>query len=1304
MKRSGPAGKWKIWTLLILAAILVLSVHVSAGAVIEQAVWDTGKLTQSGDNETFVKGAPNTPIYLDLMTLTDENVRPVIELIPGSGKPSYRIVSGTGLDEVALFLRDNSSMPLRKDQDNFFPGNQFRFIYSGCATLQDGSAADVVYTFRNLHISLSSALTEEEVGKINEDVEIYLCNGKQLYSTARNMPAGRVQVDGVSVHRRFVGVSVDMRVQIMQDGVPVDGVFYYGITDIDVNRKEAASAGYLYGADGCFSFSEMVQLNSGYERVFIPEAGRMYDGTPGNYLPNIRMNGDKIRFDPVFEDSTGRYYGQPDKDPGSYLTGFVALANNREGLDLSFWTSGGFDTNGEGGIINTFLVRPPVKGDKDYKHIIVSTSGPGGSIWTLNDHDNTMIISTNHTEDYLTVSNGKTVVYTMEPDTGCEIESLKVGDATDTAIYDLTPHLHGMKEGGEITQPIAEGREGILKYQGNGIYTFTFPDNNNDHRIEVTWKRKTLDIEALKIWDDAGFEDRRPGEVEIQLLADGVPVPGAVQKATAAGGWKVTFTGLHQYSTANNEIVYSIMEKRVPEGYVLERIYPLLYEIRNRYAPGMISVPVQVIWDDVENEDRIRPDHVSIWLYADGVLIRKAVVTPSDKWYTLFSELPEKDENGKEITYTVRQAVQYTFDSILSEQVNLYDVPVYGARDDGTRTITNVYRPGTVSVHVVKEWKDKPDSVPFPGRVQVYLYANGEMVDSAFLTAPGQWEHTFRDLPVKRAGVPIQYTIGEKSVPNFLPVIDQKNYRITNVYSPGKTSVQVTKAWHDMDDQDGTRPRSVRVGLYRDGEHEPMATMELSEDNHWTGIFSNLDEMDGDERIIGYAVREFEPTSGYTYAVIGNQHTGYTVTNYHVPDFTDLTVEKTWDDKGHEEARPGSVVIRLDADGEPYRVGVMYAYNDWQPLVFADLPKHRNGREIVYTITEDWIRDYTHYIDPLTHRVTNTYTPGRRSIDVEKSWHDEDDTDGIRPESVTIHLLADGRPTGQTLTLSADNFWTGTFENLEDVNAVGGEIDYTVSEDPSPGYEVLIEGYMDTGFDVLNIHEVKHRDLVVNKIWDDAGVESRRPESITVRLNANGVEIQEKRMLREDHWAPVVFSDLPVYRGDREILYTITEDPVENYTHQIDQQSGVITNRYNRRSVPWYDDDFFPGNAFTFTKEWVGEPAEMRFALYYPDGTEHSHRFDRKVLSDQVWQYTAWLSSGAGEYVLEDPIPGYQTIYVNVGAYEDVKDRLYNGGTIINRAIPRTGDTDPLVLWMILGGAGLVILVLVLWKLRHQKK
>ena len=90
-------------------------------------------------------------------------------------------------------------------------------------------------------------------------------------------------------------------------------------------------------------------------------------------------------------------------------------------------------------------------------------------------------------------------------------------------------------------------------------------------------------------------------------------------------------------------------------------------------------------------------------------------------------------------------------------------------------------------------------------------------------------------------------------------------------------------------------------------------------------------------------------------------------------------------------------------------------------------------------------------------------TDDKTKIAVSKVWDDEGDKDGIRPSSVTVHLF-NGENEIDSMTLSADNDWTGVFENLP----IGG--DYSIAEDVPAGYELSVSGSASEGFVLTNAH------------------------------------------------------------------------------------------------------------------------------------------------------------------------------------------------------------------------------------------
>lgn len=221
----------------------------------------------------------------------------------------------------------------------------------------------------------------------------------------------------------------------------------------------------------------------------------------------------------------------------------------------------------------------------------------------------------------------------------------------------------------------------------------------------------------------------------------------------------------------------------------------------------------------------------------------------------------------------------------------------------------------------------------------------------------------------------------------------------------------------------------------------------------------------------------------------------------------------------------------------------------------------------IYDLKEDpSIRvSFTNEYKPKTPPVV--VVPVKRTISVTKRWEDEDNRDNKRPESVTIQLLADGKETGKTLVLNADNGWSGSFTDLPKEEK-GSQIQYTVKEvDPIKGYVSAITGDQKAGFTITNTYETEKISLEGKKIWkDNNNADGKRPESITIRLLANGVEKESRKVTEKEGWK-WTFSDLPKFEKGKKITYTIAEDPVENYTSEV-KGYDVINTRTSQKKVP----------------------------------------------------------------------------------------------------------------------------------------
>src|SRR5699024_5287144 len=147
----------------------------------------------------------------------------------------------------------------------------------------------------------------------------------------------------------------------------------------------------------------------------------------------------------------------------------------------------------------------------------------------------------------------------------------------------------------------------------------------------------------------------------------------------------------------------------------------------------------------------------------------------------------------------------------------------------------------------------------------------------------------------------------------------------------------------------------------------------------------------------------------------------FVITNSYEPEQINIEGTKTWDDADdQDDKRPDSIIVRLLANGEEVDFVEVTAETDWT-IEFTDLPKFESGVEITYTIQEDGVEDYSTAIDGFD--ITNSYTPEQTSINVVKAWEDANNQDGIRPDSVTVKLLADGEETGETIELNETNNW-----------------------------------------------------------------------------------------------------------------------------------------------------------------------------------------------------------------------------------------------------------------------------------------
>lgn len=220
-----------------------------------------------------------------------------------------------------------------------------------------------------------------------------------------------------------------------------------------------------------------------------------------------------------------------------------------------------------------------------------------------------------------------------------------------------------------------------------------------------------------------------------------------------------------------------------------------------------------------------------------------------------------------------------------------------------------------------------------------------------------------------------------------------------------------------------------------------------------------------------------------------------------------------------------------------------------------DAAKYREGDTGPYMNEATWVdgNNIRHYSPHALLRVHNRNDNGQVTVFVTSQWDDQNNQDGLRPDSVTVKLFRDGIETGLTLTLSESNNWSGDFGDLKKYEN-GVVHQYTIKADAVDEYDSTIMGDMTSGFLVLNRHTQKTVTVAGSKFWEnDAGKENLRPEFIVINLLADGQKVAG-RVVQPDAdgqwtWS---FSDMPQYQNGKGIIYSITENPVKDYMTQID--------------------------------------------------------------------------------------------------------------------------------------------------------
>lgn len=846
------------------------------------------------------------------------------------------------------------------------------------------------------------------------------------------------------------------------------------------------------------------------------------------------------------------------------------------------------------------------------------------------------------------VSPGKTTItikcYPFDPTATCEVEvtsdarlilqpaELTVKQGTTEKITAKAWDGSAYVENPQITwksynESIATVDGGVVTgvKRGNATVSAAWNGvNANDVKVTVTPSRNiTLSTE----WDDHDNQDGiRPEKATLQLTANGEKYGDPIELNTE-NNWTYEWKLLDAEDAEGNNIVYRVTAEN-PKEYTAKVTGSADdgFVVTYSHEIAKVSATANVTWDDAENQDGIRPASVSLQLKSkveggEAVNVGDNVTVKADadgNWTKTWTDLP-KYNAGKVIEYTVEE-------SGLPEG---YTITTTKDEETGAITLKNSYTPKGVDIAVSVNWNDADNQDGLrPEFVEAELYAGDASTGKKVkLTADNEWKATFDGLAVNKNGKPIEYSLVSTKAEGYeIKTTGSATEGLVLNYTHAVKTVDVkaTVVWADGNNRDGVRPETVSLQLKADGENLGDV-ITVNEKSKWTKTWTGLGEYKAGKKVV-YTVEVVGlkgGEDGYTAEITGDAGTGFTITATHVPAVAEIKASVNWDDADNQDAiRPEFVEAELYAgDVSTGKKVKLTADNKWTAS-FGEMDLKKDGKTIEYTLVATKADGYECTVEgsPAKGLVLKySHTTYKTDVTVTTKWDDAENQDGIRPNTYSVQLTADGEAVGDAITLNEAGNFTKTWKGLEK-NKAGKAITYSVkASDVAKGYEAVVSS-TESGIVVTLTHTPEVADIAVSAAWDDAdNQDALRPASVEAEVLANGEATGNKVTLTaEGEWKATVKA-LPVYAAGQKITYTLKSDVdaytsactstadglVLKFTHKTETVDVTLTTKWNDKenqdgnrpssySVQLMADGVKVGDLITlnagneFSKTWTG--------------------------------------------------------------------------------------------------------------------
>ena len=450
-------------------------------------------------------------------------------------------------------------------------------------------------------------------------------------------------------------------------------------------------------------------------------------------------------------------------------------------------------------------------------------------------------------------------------------ETIKGDVKKDTWTYTIND-LDRYKDGEEIEYTLEEVQ--VADYEepdvsGNAEEGFTIKNTHNPSKITKT---------GTKTWNHGNNQFDHPESITVILHAKVGDEELYTKDQTVTekdGKWEYSFNDLDEYKDGKI-ITYWVDEAPVTD---YKTVIDEDGNITNTYSPEVFTINGTKAWDDSNNQDGKRPDHITVILHGkvngdeiEEVKQEKDVYETDGKWEYKFEGVL-KYAGGKEIEYSIEEL-----------PVDEYDEPIiHGTADEGF-SITNHHTPETITYIVKKNWEDYNNADEIrPDSINVTLYKTVDGVRSEkqkfTISEANDWTYTFTDLPRYEGGKEITYDIVEDAIDGYAisyetnnDTIDDKKQVNTTITNSQTTDITIEKVWDDNNDSDHIRPGYINVNLFANGIY--IGTYTVSKDENWKLIIKGLLKY-RDGALITYTIEE-ETVNGYISTI-----DGFKITNTH---------------------------------------------------------------------------------------------------------------------------------------------------------------------------------------------------------------------------------------------------------------------------------------------------------------------------------------------------------------------------------------------------------------------------------------